>query len=144
MGKIVAMARFVPKIYDKCKPFLESSKKSKEIERGREQDEALESIKNYLMTLSVLSALEPGEELYLYMAHSDVVMSGELFREQNGKQLPIFYISRMMIEAEKQYGAMEKLVLSLVCAKRKLGHYFKGHLIVVLTNQSLKAVLSKA
>lgn len=65
LGKIVAMGRFVSKISDKCKPFLKSIKETKEIEGGPKQDEALGSIKNYLMTPPMLSAPKPGKELYL-------------------------------------------------------------------------------
>lgn len=77
------------------------------------------------------------------MTHSYVYVIGVLFREQKRKELPVFYVSRMMTDAEKHYGAMAKLMLSLVCAKWKLRCYFEGHPIMVLTNQSLKAVLSK-
>lgn len=143
MGKIVAMGRFVSKISDRCNSFLKSIKKTKEIEWGAEQDETLENIKNYLRTPPILYALEPGDELYMYLAHFDMAVIGVLFREQDGKKLPIFYVSRMMTDAEKRYGTMKKLVLSLVCANRKLRQYFEGHPIIVLTNQPLKVVLSK-
>lgn len=79
----------------------------------------------------------------MYPIHSDIAISGVLFREQNDKHLPVFYVNRMTTGAEKCYGAMGKLVLSLVYAKRKLRHYFEGHPIIVMTNQPLKAILSK-
>lgn len=143
VGKIVALGGFIAKISNKCKPLLESIKKTKEIKWGEEQDEAPKQIKDYLTSLPILSSLEPGEELFLDLSNYDVSVSAVLFSEENKKQRPIFYVSKMMTEAKKKYDAMEKLILVLVHAKRKLRHYIESDSITVLTNQPLKAVLSK-
>lgn len=145
VGRIVALGRFIAKISDICKPLLESMKKTKnkEIKWEEEQDEALKQIKDYLTNLPILSALERDEELFLYLANSDVLVSAVLFREENKKQIPIFYVSKMITEVEKRCGMMETLVLALVHAKRKLRNYFESHLITNRTNQPLKTILSK-
>ena len=38
---------------------------------------------------------------------------------------------------------MEKIVLALVIAKKKLWHYFESHTIVVMTNCPIQQILSK-
>lgn len=49
----------------------------------------------------------------------------------------------MLLKAETRYSTMEKLVLALVNAKKKLHHYFETHLRMVITNFPVKQILSK-
>ena len=60
----------------------------------------------------------------MYLAVSEVPVSGVLFREDNKKQGLVFYVSRMLLDVETRYNTMEKMVLALVNAKKKLRHYF--------------------
>ena len=43
-------------------------------------------------------------------------------------------MSRMLLNAETRYSAVEKIVLALVNAKKKLSHYFETHPIIVITD----------
>ena len=70
-------------------------------------------------------------------------MSAVICYEENKKQRPIFYVSRMLLDAETRYNAIEKIVLALVNAKKKLCHYFKTHPIMVITDFPIKHILSK-
>ena len=49
-----------------------------------------------------------------------------------------------MVDAETRYLPLEKLILALVMAARKLMHYFQGHTIGVLTDHPLQSVLRSA
>ena len=86
---------------------------------------------------------QQGEELYAYLGQSETAISGVLSREENRKQKPVFYISRVLQDAEQRYGPLEQLVLSLLNVSRKLKHYFDAHPIVIFTDQPLKSILSK-
>ena len=57
--------------------------------------------------------------------------------------MPAFYVSRMLLDAETRYSAVEKMVLALVNAKKKLRHYFETHPIIVITDFPIKQILSK-
>ncbi|KAL5543582.1 hypothetical protein UlMin_007366 [Ulmus minor] len=70
-------------------------------------------------------------------------VSGILVREGGGKQKPVFYTSKMLLDVETHYSTMEKMVLALVTAKKKLQHYFESHTIVVMTNCPIGQILSK-
>src|SRR4029450_8002186 len=48
-----------------------------------------------------------------------------------------------MTEAERRYSKMEKIVLALIQAKRKLRNYFEAHPIIVPTKFPIKAILHK-
>ncbi|KAK3028025.1 hypothetical protein RJ639_040024 [Escallonia herrerae] len=70
-------------------------------------------------------------------------VSAVLIREQDGKQLPIYYVSKVLQGAELHYPDAEKLAFSLLVAARKLRPYFQSHSITVLTNKPLRRILHK-
>ena len=69
------------------------------MEWGEEQSEALKGLKKYLSTALILYALNEEEDLFLYLAVSNVAVSGVLVRE-GGRQNPVFYTSKMLLDAE--------------------------------------------
>ena len=71
-------------------------------------------------------------------------MAAVLIREEEGEQLPIYYISKVLHEAELNYPRLEKLVYALLIATQKLRHYFEAHLVVVRIDSPLRKVLQKA
>ncbi|XP_062089371.1 uncharacterized protein LOC133795918 [Humulus lupulus] len=123
-------------------------KKSSQTLWGDEQRKAFEELKSYLSSPPVLSALvlsapEQDEELYMYLVVTSVVVSATLFKEVEGKQKPIFYVSKTLLDAETRYSMLEKLVLALMTTKKRLRQYFETHVVVVLTKFSLKQILAK-
>ena len=49
-------------------------------------------------------------------------------------------MSKSLYKAEVRYLSLEKAILAVVHATRKLSHYFQGHTVVVLTQLPLKSV----
>ena len=76
----------------------------------------------------MLTAPEPGEDLFMYILVTNHAVSAMLLRDQ-GVQQPVYYISKTLIDAETRYLPLEKLVLALVHATRKLPHYFQAHIV---------------
>ena len=103
-----------------------------------EQIKPLKEIKEYTSTVLTLAALVEKEELYLYMAVFEVVVSTVLVREKNKKQKPMYYTSKMLLDADTRYIEVEMMVLALVTAKNKLRHYFESHTIVVVTSYPIR------
>ena len=91
-------------------------------------------MKKYLSSPPLLSSSMLEEELYLYIAVSQVVVSAALVREEGGSQQPIYFISKAFRGAEERYLRIEKLAFALVTAARKLKPYFQAHTIIVLTD----------
>ena len=50
----------------------------------------------------------------------------------------MYYVSKRLLDAETRYSKLEKLVLAIVIASRKLRSYFHAYLIEVLTNYLLR------
>ena len=106
-------------------------------------ESALLEFKDYLTTPPVLSKPLLGEVLLLYLAVSEHAVCAVLVREEGTKQLPIYYVSKALLDAETSYSHLEKLALALMVAARKLRPYFQAHLVVVVTSFPIKLVLHK-
>ena len=90
-----------------------------------------------------MSSPIPGENLYLYLAVSTVAISSVLFREERGRQKPVYYVSKVLKDAETRYTAAKKLAYALLITAKRLRPYFQAHSIHVLTDQPLKQILAK-
>ena len=99
-------------------------------------------MKAYLSALPLLSPLQPGEELFLYLAVSPAAVSAALIREEEKVQKPVYYASRALRGTKERYPPMEKLAFALVMATRKLKSYFQAHTVVVLTDRPLRQAIS--
>ena len=72
----------------------------------------------------------------MYVSVSNHAVSAVLLRDQGVQQL-VYYVNKTLVDAETRYLPLEKLVLALVHATRKLSHYFQAHTIYVLTEYPL-------
>ncbi|KAM1716542.1 hypothetical protein ACFX11_024498 [Malus domestica] len=102
---------------------------------------AFQDLNKYLTSPPLLSKPEATEDLYIYLAVSEVAVSSALIREEIGAQLPIFYTSKALLDAETRYPKIEKLILALVVAARNLIPYFQAHTIIVMTQYPLRSIL---
>ena len=84
------------------------------------------------------------EVLFAYIAVALYAISFVLIRVDNGIQRLVYYVSKSLKEAEVRYLPLEKAILAVVHATKKLPHYFQAHTVVVLTQLPLKSVLKSA
>ena len=71
------------------------------------------------MQAPMLTAPEPREDLFMYLSVSEHVVSAVLLRDRG-----VYYISKTLVDVKMRYLPLEKLVLALVHATRKLPQYF--------------------
>ena len=71
--------------------------------------------------------------MYVYLAVIDYAVSVVLVRNEDGVRRPVYYINKSLQEAETRYLLLEKAVLAIMHATRKLPYYFQAHTMVVLT-----------
>ena len=86
------MNRFVSKAMNKCLPFFRTLRNS--FEWMDECQKAFKDLKKYLSSPPLLSPSKPREELYLYLAVSQVAVNTTLVREEDGSQRPVYFISQ--------------------------------------------------
>ena len=140
-GRIAALSQFVSRASDKCQPFFQVLKKA--FQWDTKCEEAFSALKTYLSSPPILVSPTEGELLTLYLAVSDFSTSVVLVRDKERVQHPVYYYSRALRGAEERYPRMEKLILALVTAARKLRPYFQAHTIEVPTEYPMKQVLHK-
>nr|GEZ59698.1 reverse transcriptase domain-containing protein [Tanacetum cinerariifolium] len=83
------------------------------------------------------------EELIMYLSATHGAISAILMTERGAAQTPVYFISRALQGPELNYSPMEKLVLSLVFAAKRLRRYFQAHPITVITDKPIKQVMSR-
>ncbi|GJU94338.1 reverse transcriptase domain-containing protein [Tanacetum coccineum] len=108
-----------------------------------EAESAFRQMKQHIAKLPMLTAPEEKEELIVYLAAARETVSAVLMTEREAKQMPIYFVSRALRGPEVNYTSMEKLVLVLVHASKRLRRYFQAHPIIMITDQPIKQVLSK-
>ncbi|GJR46181.1 reverse transcriptase domain-containing protein [Tanacetum coccineum] len=77
-------------------------------------------MKKLIAELPMLTEPKKKEELIIYLAATKEAISAVLMTERGGKQLPVYFVSCALRGLEVNYTPMEKLVLALVSASRRL------------------------
>ena len=88
-----------------------------------------------------MSSPKVDEVLFAYLAIALHAVSFVLIQDDSGIQRPVYYVSKSLHEAKVRYLSLEKAILVVVHATRKLPHYFQAHTVVVLTQLPLKSIL---
>ncbi|CAA0811514.1 Unknown protein, partial [Striga hermonthica] len=142
-GRLAGLSRFIAQAAEKGFPFFKALKKGAKFEWTMAAQEAFERLKEFLAELPLLSKLEPGDELVLYLSVGRVAISSVLLKEDDRQQRPVYYTSRLLQGAETRYSDIEKVALALIITIRKLRPYFLNHKVVVRTNMPLGDTLGR-
>ena len=143
-SRLVALGHFMAQLKDKLKFFFLTLKEASASRWTNDCELAFEDIKSYLTQPPILSSPQPGEQLYMYLAVSNCVVSVVLFRYvKDNEQRPFYYVSKAMVDAETRYSRMEQTALALRSVAQKLRPYFQAHQVIILTNQLLRNILHK-
>ncbi|KAK9064300.1 hypothetical protein SSX86_015680 [Deinandra increscens subsp. villosa] len=145
-GRLAALHRFISKSAEKSMPFFKTLKQFTETKQflwSEEADRAFEDLKQALSQLTPVTAPDTGEDVVLYLSVGNNAISSVLCAERRDKQVPIYFVSRAMKDAETRYTKLEKLLLTLLHTARRLRRYFQAYKITVLTNFPLKEVIQR-
>ncbi|GKA96283.1 reverse transcriptase domain-containing protein [Tanacetum coccineum] len=144
-GKLAALSRFLSKGAENPLPFFKVFKSctNKKTIQWTQEAAALQEMKKFIETLPMLTALIHGEVLMMYLTASTESISAALFARREEGQVPIYFVSRVLLGAKFNYPALEKLILAMVHAARRLRRYFQAHTITILTKSPIKQALTK-
>ncbi|GJX96794.1 reverse transcriptase domain-containing protein [Tanacetum coccineum] len=145
-GKLASLNRFLSKSAERSLPLFKTLKKcikKSDFHWTPEAEQAFKQLKQHLSELPLLVAPKPKEELIVYMSATHGAISAVLMTERGTVQTPVYFVSRTLQGPELNYTPMEKLVLSLVFAAKRLRRYFQAHPIVVITDQPIKQIISR-
>ncbi|GJT81423.1 reverse transcriptase domain-containing protein [Tanacetum coccineum] len=144
-GKLASLNRFLSKSAEKSLSFFKTLKKctkKSDFQWIAKAETAFKQMKKLIAELPMLTAPKEKEELVIYLAAAKEAISTVLMTERDGKQMPIYFVSRALQGPEINYTPMEKLILALVSASKRLKRYFQANTIIVITDQPIKQMLS--
>ncbi|GKA82388.1 reverse transcriptase domain-containing protein [Tanacetum coccineum] len=122
-GKLASLNRFLAKSAEKSLPFFKTLKKctkKSDFYWTEEAELAFKQMKELIAKLPMLTVLEEKEELIIYLSTSKEAISVVLMTKREARQMPIYFASRALRGLEINYTSMEKLVLALVHASKRL------------------------
>ena len=105
---------------------------------------AFQQLKEYLSRPPIMSRPEMDEVLFAYIVVAPHAVSLLLIRVDSGVQRPVYYVNKSLHEADVRYLPLEKAILAVVYATRKLPYYFQLHTVIVLTQLLLRSLLWSA
>ncbi|GJR06570.1 reverse transcriptase domain-containing protein [Tanacetum coccineum] len=146
-GKLASLNRFLSKSAEKSLPFFKTLKnctKKSDFQWTPEAEEAFKQMKKLIAELPTLTAPREREELIIYLAAAKEAISAVLMTDREGRQIPVYFVSRTLRGPEVNYTPMNSMVLALLSASKRLKRYFQAHTVVVITNQPIKQLLSSS
>nr|GEX75095.1 reverse transcriptase domain-containing protein [Tanacetum cinerariifolium] len=137
---------FLAKSAEKSLPLFKTLKKctkKSDFHWTKEVKSTFKQMKQLIAKLLALTAPEEKKELIVHLAAAKEAVSAVLMTKREAKQMPIYFVSRALRGPKVNYTSMEKLVLALVHASKRLKRYFQAHPIIAITDQPIKQVLSR-
>ena len=146
LGYVGYYRRFIKDYARLSTPLTELLKKEKEYVWTLARQQAFEALKRALVTAPVLKPPNWDVPFHVYIDASAFGVGSCLSqKDKNGKDHPIYFASRQMNAAEKNYTVTEREALAVIFSCKKFRHYLLGYKTVFHTDHSsLKYLVNKA
>ena len=139
LGMTSFFRKFIKDFAKIARPLHDLLKKGADVKKDwtDEHDEAMESLKQSLITAPVLTHDDGVSPIELQTDASLSGLGGVLLLHRDGSTKPITFISRRLTPAETKYHANELEFLALLWALNKLRHHVNGRTCLVKTDSSV-------
>jgi hypothetical protein len=147
LGCLAALSRFISRLGEKGLPLYRLLKKHERFSWTVEAQEALDRLKTTLAHAPILTPPRGNEPLHLYVAAITQVVSAVIVveRTEEGRALPVqrpvYYISEVLSDTKARYPQIQKLLYTMVLARRKLRHNFEAHPVTVVSSFPLGEII---
>jgi hypothetical protein len=119
-GRLASLNRFISRSAERNLPFFEMLKSAKVFQWGPIQQKAFEELKQYPIQLTSLTPPSSGAPLLLFVAASHAAVSAVLVHErqydQAKKQVPVYFVSKVLSPSKRNYTEMEKVLYAILMA----------------------------
>ena len=92
--RVVVVSWFISRSSKKYHLFFATLHKSKDFKRTVACEKALQQLKKYLTSPPFLSKPNNREKLFIYLVVSETAICVILIRDEEGRQLPVYYVSK--------------------------------------------------
>ena len=121
LGATGFLRRFVPGYAQITKPLVELTRKNATFAWSPSRQVAFQSLKDSLMSDSVLAFPDISKEFYLFTdASANCLGSALMQKDSNGHLRPIYYISHHFSAAERKWSTIEREMYSVIYSLKKL------------------------
>ncbi|XP_072083529.1 uncharacterized protein [Arachis hypogaea] len=142
-GRLAALSRFIPEISTHSQHFFNALKKQTRFNWNKDCEASFQKLKTILSSPPILQKPNSGKPLLLYLSVTSNAVSSVLVTEVKDKQEPVYFVSKLLQNAELRYPPTKKLAYALILRARRLRHYFQSNQIIVKTNQPLRKILTR-
>ena len=140
-GMVNYLKRFSPVLSELSEPLRRLCKSGVEWAWESEQQNAFEAIKQVIMTLPVFTYFNKTKKHTIQCDASKKGLGAVLLQESK----PVIYVSRALTETEQRYLNIERELLAIVFALKRLNHYTFGRTITVQSDhQPLQGIWKKS
>ena len=136
--------RFIRDFSKIAKPLYKLLEKDAKFELDAEYQEKFEDLKAYLTIAPIVRALDWHLPFEVMCDASNLAVGEVLGQRVEGKSYVVYYVSKMLNEAQRNYTTTEKELIAVIYALDKFRSYLIGSDIVIFTyHSSLKYLLTK-
>ena len=143
VGRLTSLSRFVPKLAERTRPIIKLLKKTTKFEWTDECEQNFQQLKTFLASPPVIPKPNAREPIVVYLVVSNEAVSSVLVQEIEAEERPVYFVSRVLHDAETRYQMVEKVALALVITARRMRMYFQNHKVIVRTNYPIMKILTK-
>jgi hypothetical protein len=134
IGLVNYYSKFIPHLNQKLRVFYDLIKKDADWQWSSECTEAFEYCKKAIVSGRILEHYDPKKKIVIVCDASDDGLSGILCHIVDGSEKPVFFVSRTLSKAEKNYPILHREALAIVFSLERFYKYIFGHEFVVYTD----------
>eukprot|EP01018_Ginkgo_biloba_P010409 Gb_25094 [translate_table: standard] len=145
LGKIGFYRRFIRDYVQVTEPINNLLKEEVPFVWTSECQLAFDELKERMLQAPILVPPNWSQRFFLYILAGGKALGAVLMQQDgNGVEHAMYFAGRMLNESELKYGAVEKEIMALIYASKKLRHYLLPKLFTVFSNYNpLRYLLSK-
>ena len=127
LGLVGYYRKFIPHFSHIAKPLHEFSHKNKAFIWESKHTEAVDKLKNAVLSPDCLAIFDPDRETILTTDACEYALGATLNQVYDQGERPIAFISKILIAAEKNYAMWEKELFAVIWAIKYFRPYLTGH-----------------
>jgi len=125
--RLTSLSRFVPKLAERTRPIVQQLKKASKFEWTTECEQIFQQLKTFLTSPPIIQKPNTRELIIVYLTVSNEAISSVLVQDIEAEEPSVYFVSRVLHDAEIRYQMVEKFALALVITFQRMRMFFQNH-----------------